>query len=263
MCAAAWPKPWYPRVYAQSAGIPQEQLYYYLEDLWLDGLVQKAEGSPETGPGLTLTEAGRDVLDDPAALQRLKEGRAVKPGDQGGAVREAYPPADPADRHAWGDRRERGGFPLHRVPGFAPGDRVGFHRAVAVRRSKPGRRSTRPERHRPGGRRLRRRLAQRRVVAAAHLLLHSHRRPAHPRQHVRAVPRGRGGRADVGLGGATWSSTSSPASAAAAWRWGWSRATSWLAPRAPFAASSGRRRCGCCATADTCRDRWPASCAAT
>ena len=89
MCAAAWPKPWYPGVYAQSAGIPQTQLYYYLENLWLDGLVEKAEGSPETGPGLTLTEAGREVLGDPAALQRLKEGRAVKPGDQGGAVREA------------------------------------------------------------------------------------------------------------------------------------------------------------------------------
>ncbi len=89
MCAAAWPKPWYPRAYAQSAGIRQDQLYYYLENLWLDGLVEKAEGSPETGPGLTLTEAGREVLEDPAALQRLKEGRAVKPGDQGGAVREA------------------------------------------------------------------------------------------------------------------------------------------------------------------------------
>ena len=89
MCAAAWPKPWYARAYAQSAGIPQQQLYYYIENLWLDGLVQKAEGSAETGPGLTLTAAGRDVLEDPAALARLKEGRAVKPGDQGGVVREA------------------------------------------------------------------------------------------------------------------------------------------------------------------------------
>ncbi|HVS38035.1 MAG TPA: rhomboid family intramembrane serine protease [Gemmataceae bacterium] len=89
MCAAAWPKPWYPRAYAQSAGVPQEQLYYYIENLWLDGLVQKGESTPETGPGLTLTAAGRDVLEDPAALQRLTQGRAVKPGDQGAVVREA------------------------------------------------------------------------------------------------------------------------------------------------------------------------------
>ena len=36
-----------------------------------------------------MTEAGREVLEDPAALQRLKEGRAVKKGDPGGVVREA------------------------------------------------------------------------------------------------------------------------------------------------------------------------------
>ncbi len=89
MCAAAWPKPWYPRAYAQAAGVRQDQLYYYLENLWLDGLVEKAEGTPETGPGLTLTPAGREVLDDPAALERLKQGRAVKPGEQGSMVREA------------------------------------------------------------------------------------------------------------------------------------------------------------------------------
>ena len=89
MCAAAWPKPWHPPPYAQSAGIPQDQLYYYIENLWLDGLVQKAEGSAETGPGLTLSAAGRDVLEDPTALQRLKEGRALKPNDQGAVVREA------------------------------------------------------------------------------------------------------------------------------------------------------------------------------
>jgi rhomboid protease GluP len=88
MCAMTAPQPWYPRVYAQSVGMSREGLYEYLEHLWLDGLVQKAEGTPETGPGLTLTPAGRDVLDDPAALQRLKEGRPVIAGDRGGIVRE-------------------------------------------------------------------------------------------------------------------------------------------------------------------------------
>jgi rhomboid protease GluP len=88
MCARTAPQPWYPRLYAQSVGMSQDALYRYLEDLWLDGLVRKGEGTAETGPGLTLTEAGRDVLDDPAALQRLKEGRAVIVGDRGGIVRE-------------------------------------------------------------------------------------------------------------------------------------------------------------------------------
>jgi membrane associated rhomboid family serine protease len=88
MCAAAAPKPWFPRAYAQAVGMKPDRLYQLIEHLWLDGLVEKAEGAPETGPGLTLTQAGRDVLDDPATLQRLKEGRAVKPGDRGGIVRE-------------------------------------------------------------------------------------------------------------------------------------------------------------------------------
>ena len=89
LCAAEDPGPWYPRAYARSAGASPEMIYYYLENLWLDGLVQRAEGTPETGPGMTLTPLGREVLDDPAALQRLREGRAVKPGDAGGVVREA------------------------------------------------------------------------------------------------------------------------------------------------------------------------------
>ena len=88
MCAKSAPQPWYPRLYAQSVGMSQNALYAFVEDLWLDGLVQKAQGSPETGPGLTLTPAGLDVLQDPAALERLKEGRAVVAGDRGGIVRE-------------------------------------------------------------------------------------------------------------------------------------------------------------------------------
>jgi len=89
LCAAEDPRPWYPRAWAKSAGMSPERMYYFLENLWLDGLVQKAEGTAETGPGMTLTPLGREVLDDPAALQRLREGRAVKPGDAGGVVREA------------------------------------------------------------------------------------------------------------------------------------------------------------------------------
>jgi rhomboid protease GluP len=66
----------------------QDKLYIHLEHLWLDGLVEKAPGTPETGPGLTLTPAGREVLNDPEALQRLRQGRPVVEGSQGGIVRE-------------------------------------------------------------------------------------------------------------------------------------------------------------------------------
>ena len=81
------PQPWYPRVYAQSVGVSQDSLNGFLEELWLDGLVRKADGSPETGPGLTLTEAGRDVLEDPAAL-KAPQGR---PGRHRGRSRRHCP----------------------------------------------------------------------------------------------------------------------------------------------------------------------------
>src|SRR5436309_4462219 len=77
MCADADPYPWYPRDYARRSGAPEDALYHYLEMLFLEKLVQKAPGSPETGPGVTLTPAGRRVLADPEALRRLIQGRAV------------------------------------------------------------------------------------------------------------------------------------------------------------------------------------------
>jgi rhomboid protease GluP len=89
MCAAAAPGPWYPRAYAKSTGVPWEGMVYYLEHLWLDGLIVRAEGSDATGPGITLSDKGRGVLDDPEALQRLRAGEPVVEGDRGGIVRQA------------------------------------------------------------------------------------------------------------------------------------------------------------------------------
>ena len=88
-CAAADPEPWSPRGHAPSLGLSREDLDEYLEDLCLDGLLQRAEGTPESNPGLTLTPPGRGVLNDPAALRRLNEGRAVFPAVRGCVVREA------------------------------------------------------------------------------------------------------------------------------------------------------------------------------
>jgi membrane associated rhomboid family serine protease len=89
MCAQAQPQPWYHRVYAQQSGVHAEQLTALLELLWLEGLIQKAPGSPETGPGVTLTDRGREVVEDPEAMRRLIAGQLVRPGDIGGTIRQS------------------------------------------------------------------------------------------------------------------------------------------------------------------------------
>ena len=87
-CAQEAPKPWYPRLDAEKLGVPLEEVYRLLELLFLSNLVEKAPGSPETGPGVVLTPFGTEVLNDEELLERLREGRALGPDDRGGAVRE-------------------------------------------------------------------------------------------------------------------------------------------------------------------------------
>jgi membrane associated rhomboid family serine protease len=95
-CAQEAPKPWYPRVDAQRLGAPLEEVYRVLELLFLSNLVEKAPGSPETGPGVVLSPLGVEVLQDDEMLQRLREGRALGPNDHGGAIREMiYRPRPP------------------------------------------------------------------------------------------------------------------------------------------------------------------------
>jgi membrane associated rhomboid family serine protease len=89
LCAAAAPAPWYPRLYAKETGIDLDSLRFFLEELWLDGLIHKTKGDAVTGPGLNLTPLGERVLRDPEALQRLREGQSLVAGDRGGMVRQA------------------------------------------------------------------------------------------------------------------------------------------------------------------------------
>ncbi len=79
---------WYPKVYSEQAKVKLETLHEWLELLFLDGLVEKAPGTKETGPGVILTDLGRQVLADDDALERLRQGRAINALDRGGAVRE-------------------------------------------------------------------------------------------------------------------------------------------------------------------------------
>jgi membrane associated rhomboid family serine protease len=89
LCAAAAPEPWYPRVYAKNSGEDLDRLGDCLEDLWLDGLVERARGRTETGPGFVLTDAGRRVLEDPEDLQRLRDGLPLATQDRAAVVRQA------------------------------------------------------------------------------------------------------------------------------------------------------------------------------
>jgi rhomboid protease GluP len=87
LCAAAAPRPWYPRDFAKTAGVSLRQLSRLLELLYLDGLIHKAPGTSGAEAGFLLSPEGRRVLDDPEALQRLRNGEPVVPGDRGATVR--------------------------------------------------------------------------------------------------------------------------------------------------------------------------------
>jgi membrane associated rhomboid family serine protease len=89
LCAQAQPQPWYYRAFAQQSGVHPDQLMAILELLWLEGLLQKAPGSPETGPGVMLTERGKEVVGDPEAMRQLVAGQLVRPGDVGATVRQS------------------------------------------------------------------------------------------------------------------------------------------------------------------------------
>ena len=87
LIAAAAPQPWYPRLHAEKSGFPLDQLHYLVEHLWLDGLLRKGGGSPETGGGVLLSPAGEEVLRDPEALRRLRTGEPLRPNNRGDIVR--------------------------------------------------------------------------------------------------------------------------------------------------------------------------------
>jgi membrane associated rhomboid family serine protease len=78
LCATAAPHPWYPRTGPIPPGLEREQLDVYLDQLRLAGLVALTEWTPEHGQGYVLTEAGKQVLDDPGELERLRANRPLR-----------------------------------------------------------------------------------------------------------------------------------------------------------------------------------------
>jgi membrane associated rhomboid family serine protease len=87
--AAAAPRPWYPRAFAKEHGAELDRLVHRLEYLWLDGLIRNTPAVEGLGAGVVLSPEGERVLQDPDALQRLREGRPLVEGDRGGTVRQA------------------------------------------------------------------------------------------------------------------------------------------------------------------------------
>jgi membrane associated rhomboid family serine protease len=96
LIAAAAPGPWYPRVFEEQRGVDRRALDALLEELWLRGLIERAGGSPETGPGVALTARGREVLADPGQLARFRAGEPLAEGDRWAVIRRALvAPAKP------------------------------------------------------------------------------------------------------------------------------------------------------------------------
>ncbi|HEY7159488.1 MAG TPA: rhomboid family intramembrane serine protease [Gemmataceae bacterium] len=89
LCAASAPEPWYPRLYAKQTDVDPRALAYCLEELWLNGLIDKKPGNEETGPCISLTREGERVLLDPEALRRLRAGEPLSSSDRGAVIRQA------------------------------------------------------------------------------------------------------------------------------------------------------------------------------
>ncbi len=79
LCAAAAPRPWYPKEYAKSSGVPRDSLYSPLNDLRIAGLLKLTEWTKDSGQGYELTELGQQVLRNPVHLAQLRAGLQTPP----------------------------------------------------------------------------------------------------------------------------------------------------------------------------------------
>jgi membrane associated rhomboid family serine protease len=79
LCAAAAPKPWYPRLYAEETGVSRDSLDPYLERLRLGGLIQLTEWVEGRGQGYILTPGGRRALQNRRDLDRLRGDKPIFP----------------------------------------------------------------------------------------------------------------------------------------------------------------------------------------
>lgn len=98
-CLAADPSPWYPKDYAEATATNRERLYGPLNDLRIANLVQLTEWVQGKGQGYVITPLGKEILNDPAALAQLRDGKSMTP---------AGAPATESTRLGGSTRFERG-----------------------------------------------------------------------------------------------------------------------------------------------------------
>jgi membrane associated rhomboid family serine protease len=73
-CAAAAPHPWYPRAFAEAAGVPRETMEPFLERLRLHGLIRLTEWVQGNGQGYELTAEGERVLQSNRLMVQVRAG---------------------------------------------------------------------------------------------------------------------------------------------------------------------------------------------
>lgn len=89
LIADAAPAPWRPLAYLQATGSNPEYVRGLVELLRLEGLLVVGPGAGDGGPEVRLTDLGREVVESPALLDRLRQGRALRPDDPGAIIRES------------------------------------------------------------------------------------------------------------------------------------------------------------------------------
>jgi membrane associated rhomboid family serine protease len=111
LCAAEAPHPWYPSVFAQTAGVPRDSLDPHLDRLRLGEFIQLTEWVEGRGQGYVLTPAGQRLLESPKLLVRARNGDLPqRPGGTHAA------PSGPGTFSAW----ERGEAARSALLGYAP-----------------------------------------------------------------------------------------------------------------------------------------------
>ena len=78
-CAAAAPRPWFPAVYARDNGVVRDVLDSKVDWLRMGGLIRIADWVQGQGQGYTLTPEGKQVLESPRELDRLRKGQMPAP----------------------------------------------------------------------------------------------------------------------------------------------------------------------------------------
>lgn len=74
LCVASAPLPWYPKLYAQTAGVSRDSLDIPLNDMRLAGLIRLTDWEKDKGQGYVLTEFGEEALKNDTFKAHLRNG---------------------------------------------------------------------------------------------------------------------------------------------------------------------------------------------